>query len=170
MKHHYPIVLHNCTDSGSGASRLAKEGMSWKGKFWWNYSEWNQILYRCAKAKTHSNLTNSPAQRAVQTVVPVALSKHTRKDFQVITCFWSQRNYCITIALSSCEHGAEKIGSLSNNQQIWTVHQRELCLSKSTFTYKIDADNHLCNCVCGALSIEIDIVNICLRNHCGKER
>jgi len=59
--------------------------------------------------------------------VPVASSKHTRKDLQIIKCFWSQHIYLITIAFCSCELGTEKIhSSLSNNQQMSAIQQRKL--------------------------------------------
>jgi len=57
------------------------------------------------------------------------------------------------------EHGAEKICSLSNsNQQTSAMQQRELCLSKHMYTYKIDADNHLYICICRVLSIRMEVV------------
>jgi len=39
-----------------------------------------------------------------------------------------------------------------------------------TYTYKIEADNQLHNCVCGALSIKMAVLQIYLRNHWGEER
>jgi len=76
-------------------------------------------------------------------VVPVASSKHTRKDFQVISWIGSQRFYYITCALSSCERGAEKyvtffflMCNVSNYQETSAVQQGELGLSIRTYTYK----------------------------------
>jgi len=42
-------------------------------------------------------------------VVLISLSKHKRKDFQVIIAFGHKRIYYITIAICFYEHGAEKI-------------------------------------------------------------
>jgi len=40
-------------------------------------------------------------------------------------------------------------------------YSNESCLSTHTYTYKIEADNQLHNCVCGALSIKVGgVINI----------
>jgi len=51
------------------------------------------------------------------------------------------------------------------------IQQRELCLSKCTRIYKIDVDNQLHNCACGALSIVLRLrwLTRYLQNHCRKE-
>jgi len=79
--------------------------------------------------------------------------KAHQKMFPSYHCFWAQRIYCIKIAVSSYEHGTEKILSLSNIQQMSVVQQWEML---HTYTlsvvksYKINVENHLHNCVCGA--------------------
>jgi len=57
--------------------------------------------------------------------------------------------------------------SMSNNQQ---SSANKNCLSKHTYTYKIDADNHLHNCVCGALSIAITVLETYLQNYYREEQ
>jgi len=85
------------------------------------------------------------------------------KDFQVITCFSLQRIYYITIAFSFRDISAEKIYSLSNNEQTSAAQQRALCLSKRRYIYRNASNNPLHNCVCELLSIKIEIYS---RNHC----
>jgi len=52
--------------------------------------------------------------------------KTHQKIFPSYHCFWAQRIYYITIAVSSYEHGAEKILILSNIQQMSVVQQWEM--------------------------------------------
>ena len=49
--------------------------------------------------------------------------KTHEKIFSSYNCFWAQRIYYITIAVSSYKHAAEKILSLSNIQQMSVVQQ-----------------------------------------------
>jgi len=45
-------------------------------------------------------------------------------------------------------------------------YSNESCLSMRTYTYKIEADNQLYNCVCRALSIKDgDVINILAKYH-----
>jgi len=54
-----------------------------------------------------------------------------------------------------------KILSLSNIQQMSAIQQLELFIhTYLLFTCKIDADNQLHNCVCGALSIKMMVLQI----------
>jgi len=63
-------------------------------------------------------------------------------------------NMYYTITSYSCKRGTEKIhGSLLNIQQM--SYSKEFYLSVHTCTCKIDADNQLHNCICGALSTEL---------------
>jgi len=55
-------------------------------------------------------------------VVLIFVKTH-KKIFPSYHCFLAQRIYYITIAVSSYEHGAEKILSLSNIQQMLVVQQ-----------------------------------------------
>ena len=82
-----------------------------------------------------------------------SLPKHTRKDFQMIIAFGHSvfitsqsifvlgnmvlKRYLACQTFSKCE-----------------LYSNESCLSIHTYTYKIEADNQLHNCVCGALSIK----------------
>jgi len=62
-------------------------------------------------------------------------------------CFRAQRIYYITIAVCSYEHGAEKILSLLNIQQMSVVRQWELFIQ--TYIHIIYAVHQLHNCVFG---------------------
>jgi len=58
-------------------------------------------------------------------VVLIFVKTH-KKIFPSYHCFLAQRIYYITIAVSSYEHGAEKILSLSNIQQMLVIQQWQL--------------------------------------------
>ena len=75
--------------------------------------------------------------------------KTHKKKFPSYHWFRAQHIYYITIAVCSYERGAEKILSLSNILKISIIQQWEL-LIQTYIHYKIDADNQLHNCVCGA--------------------
>ena len=49
--------------------------------------------------------------------------KTHQKIFPIYHCFWAQHIYYIIVAVSSNEHGAEKIFSLSKIQQMSVVQQ-----------------------------------------------
>jgi len=128
------------------------------------------ISYRQWKIKTLVLAQKSFIKRALPKIQPNFISKtcslvqptiYYRIDSGIdlivkspnYHCFWSQRIYYITITVCSYEHGTEKIPNLSNIQQMSAIQQWEL-LSKRTYTYKIEADNQMHNCICGALSIK----------------
>jgi len=52
--------------------------------------------------------------------------KTQKEIFPNYHCLWSQRTYYIKIAVCSYEHGAEKILSLPNTQQMSPILQWEL--------------------------------------------
>ena len=86
-------------------------------------------------------------------MVSISLSKHTRKDFQTVIAFGlsaiitSQlmfvptnmvlKRYLVCQTFSKCQ-----------------PYSNESCLSTHTYSCKIEADNQLHNCLCGALSIK----------------
>jgi len=62
----------------------------------------------------------------------------------------------MTIAVCSYKHGPERILHFLNIQQMLATQQWELFID--TYTYKINADNQLRNCVCGAFFIRMEVL------------
>ena len=92
-------------------------------------------------------------------MVLTSLSKHTSKDFQIIIVF----GHSAFITSQSMFVLMNMV--LKRYLACWTFskcqpYSNESYLSIHMYTYKIEADNQLHNCVCGALSIKDDgIIN-----------
>jgi len=61
--------------------------------------------------------------------IDLIVKTHT-EIFPHYNCFWSHHIYCIKIDVCSNEHGAEKILSLSNIQQMSAIQQWELFIPR----------------------------------------
>jgi len=84
-------------------------------------------------------------------VLLTSLSKHTRKDFQIIIAF----GHSTFVTSQSIFFLRNKV--LKRYLACRTFSKCQPCSNESclrTCTYKIEADNQLHNCVCGALSIK----------------
>ena len=156
------MLLH-CTEvlSFNCGSSFANTGISYRQcTITTSVSVHKSRIHR-ALPKIQSHLTSSLAQ-LFRIACGIDLIVKTHKErFPNYHCFWSQWIYYITIDVCSCKHGAEKILSLLNIQQISAIQQWELFIHMYIYFCKIEADNQLHNCVCGALSIKDgDVTNI----------
>jgi len=92
-------------------------------------------------------------------VVLTSLSKHTRKDFQNIA--FSHSAFITSQLMFILRNMVLKRYLTCQTFSKYQLYSNESCLSWHTCTYKIEADNQLHNCVCGALSIKDgNVINI----------
>jgi len=97
-------------------------------------------------------------------VVLTSLSKHTRKNFQIIIAFVHSA-FIIQQSIFVLRNMVLKRYLACRTFSKCQPYSNESTLSIRTYTYIISADNQLHNCVCGALSIKdggvINIIASC---------
>jgi len=83
-------------------------------------------------------------------VVLISLSKHTRKYFPIIIAF-GHSAFITSQSMFVPMNMVLKRYLACRTFRRCQPYNNESCLSIRTYTYKIEADNQLHKCVCGAL-------------------
>jgi len=107
-----------------------------------------------ALPKTQSNMASSLAQ-----LIILSLSKDTRKDFHVIIAFGHSTFIASQLLFVAMNMVLKRYLACRTFRKCKPYSNEELFIhTYILFTCKIDADNQLHNCVCGALFVKMMVL------------
>jgi len=130
-----------------------------------NVMRFTALMYRLSTVVwAVQNISMGYQQWKIKTSVSAHLIEAHKERFPSYHCFQSQLIYYITIAVCSCEHGAEEILSLSNIQQMLATQQWELISHMYTHLWNRCWQSVAQPCLWSAF-YQDDVLQVCLQNH-----